>query len=136
MGQHKQSAAEADRLCRQEVSAGRAQETVKVLAKVTSTYPDGTVRLRSADSARVLASKQIEMQASNKSQILNALREIDRSDKLLARDCDRFDRVKLSQTTSDAPKSKSGKVEIRQVHSWQTTPVSYTHLTLPTTIEV
>ena len=92
-----------------------------MLAKVASTYPDGTVRLTSADSARVLASKQLQKQTSNKSQILTALREIDRSDKLLARDCDRFDRVKLSQTTSDIPHSKSGKVEILHVHSWQTT---------------
>ena len=122
LGQHEQSVAEADRLCRQEVSSGRAQETVKVLAKVTSSYPDGTVRLRSADSARVLVSKQLHTSGLNKSQILSALREIDRSDKLLARDCNRFERVKLSQSGSSAiPKSKSGKVEIRQVHSWQTT---------------
>jgi len=37
LGQHEQSTAEADRLCRQEVSAGRVQKAVEVLAKVAST---------------------------------------------------------------------------------------------------
>ncbi|MBC8288763.1 MAG: tetratricopeptide repeat protein, partial [Planctomycetes bacterium] len=118
LGRHENAATEAETLSRQEISAGRAQELVKVLAGVTSSYPDGTVRLRSADSARVLASQHLEERAPNQTQLLNSLREIDRSDRLLAHDCDRFSKSGSRRLAASGPE-KSRSVQIEQVHSWQ-----------------
>lgn len=116
LGQHEQAATEAKALSQQRLSPDRAQELVRVLAGVTSSYPDGTVRLQSADSARVLASEQIGRGLVNQTALLNSLREVDGSDRLLARDCDRW----RQHNSQPARRSASTPVRIDEIASWQT----------------
>jgi tetratricopeptide (TPR) repeat protein len=118
LGEHDLAAQHARELVKENYSSSRAGGLVKVLAAVTASYPDGSVRLQTADAARVAASRQLDESSSGVAPLLNALREVDRSDRLLARDCDRF-RTKQTQPTV-LPKVSEENLQIEQVNSRRT----------------
>jgi hypothetical protein len=113
LGEHELAASHAKDLGREAHLATKASGLVKVLAAVTSNYPDGSVRQQTADSARLVAARQLAEGSPGTSLLLNALREVDRSDRLLARDCDRF---KTKQPLQTAKVKESGaSLQIEQV---------------------
>ena len=118
LGSHGLAASHALELAREDCSSSQASGLVKVLAAVTSSYPDGSVRLQTADAARLVASRQLQSGTAGSAPLLNALREVDRSDRLLARDCDRF-RTKHAQSPART-KVTSENIQIEQVNARRT----------------
>jgi tetratricopeptide (TPR) repeat protein len=114
LGEHDLAANHARELVKEDYSSNRTGGLVKVLAAVTASYPDSSVRLQTADAARVVASRQLGESSSGAAPLLNALREVDRSDRLLARDCDRF-RTKQTQPAAHA-KVTAENLQIEEVN--------------------
>ena len=81
---------------------------IETLAENAANYPDRTVRTVAADSTRLLASQMlVGGQDTECSRIINAVRRLAPQDRLLGRDCLRFERRRVANVPSTKPKTRT-----------------------------
>ena len=134
---HEDAAALTERLVEESPSAIYAGKAVKVLADAANTYPDAEIRALAADKARVITGRLLATAPDAPAgELLQAIRLLDQRDRLLRRDCRRFEETRAARRPREParPGRRHGRLALvwkfhlpwsADWHSAVSTPAAY-----------
>ncbi|MCC9607991.1 hypothetical protein LOC68_02235 [Blastopirellula sp. JC732] len=93
---------------------------IEIIAEASASYPDRRVQAQAADDTRVLASRMLKGgSVIDSSRVLDAVRKVAPEDRLLARDCTRFDEARNARAPLPTLKSSRLQRTAELIHQFQ-----------------
>lgn len=117
---HENAAVRIRKLRDEKVPPNASIKQIEIIAEAAVEYPDRTVQMQAADDTRVLASRMLTSRSAVEShRILEAVRRVAPEDRLLGRDCRRFEEQRSAQAPLPTLKSARAGRQAKLVHDYQ-----------------